>query len=81
MNSERDIWSNKTLPQAKIRIAEIEHDVDLLGKCKDEFFDMLTRFKVPYDQVDKTDLDYWNEQLRRLHDELFHLETFVIESE
>jgi SMC interacting uncharacterized protein involved in chromosome segregation len=79
MSNERDSYTGKTIAQATRRVEEIEHDLALLEARKRRFYADAEKFKLSYMQLDMDSLDEWNDELKRLHEELSHLEMFLAE--
>lgn len=81
MSAVRDPYSGRTMKQADLRWNEIEHDLAILDKRKKKFFAWVEHFRLSYNDVDRTQLDDWNEQIRHLSQEQARLEMFLIENE
>lgn len=81
MSAVRDQWSGRTLGSADRRWHEIEHDLTLLDNRKKRFYEFAEKHHLHRLNWDWSEVDDWNEQIRRLTDEQSHLEMFLIENE
>jgi len=81
MNAIRDPYTGMTIKQADRRWNVIEHDLEILQKRKEKFYEWVNHFRLTYGDIDWTDVDYWNDQMRRLNEEQGRLEMFLIENE
>lgn len=81
MSEVRDIYSGRSLKSADKRWHEIEHDLFLLDERKKAWYRRWHLFIEQGGQLDYTDLDDWNDQIRSLTEEQSHLEMFLIENE